>query len=119
MLINNDHLNYNSWYEKLKFIWDYDKNEGWEAAKVDEQILQVFSLFDYFMSSPNSLYYDSITNKTYPIGSKSAFFNTIDEIKEKMPLYRTKRKYEKLFLYSIEKNTQTKKYKVRFAGHLN
>jgi hypothetical protein len=68
------------------------------------------------MKSPNNLYYDEQTNQTYPIGSKRSYFKNFQEMREKLPLYRSEEKFKKLILYSIEKNKHTSEYSVRFAG---
>ena len=88
----------------------------------EEQAREFASLFDHFMLSPNNLYYDDKTQKVYPIGSKSRLFSSIEEIKEKISLYREK--YDKLILYAIQLEPTQQLYKVRWAvfpeqGHMH
>ena len=79
-----------------------------------EELEQIHSLFDGFMSSPNSVYYDVKTQAEYPIGSKSRRFKSIDEAIREIPRYR--QMYEKLILYTFEYLEENCEYKVRFAG---
>jgi hypothetical protein len=84
----------------------------------EERAREIAALFNHFMKNPNDLYYDYKTQKVYPIGSKSRTFSSIDEVKEKISLYREK--YDKLILYSIQLETETEPvthqfYKVRWA----
>jgi hypothetical protein len=113
---NNDHLNFDCWYENLDTLWDYDKFNGWESAVVDENLLDIFGIFDHFTKCPANLYYDEKTNQNYPICVRRAYFKTFQEMREKLPLYRSEEKFKKLILYSIEKNKHTSQYSVRFAG---
>jgi hypothetical protein len=103
--------------------FDVSKNWNDTCCLPEEQAREFVKLFDNLMLSPNGLYYDDITQKVYPIGSKSRLFSSIDEIKEKIQPY--KEKYNKLFLYSIQLLFRTDStgidsktyqfYKVRFA----
>ena len=88
----------------------------------EELAREIASLFDHFTLSPNNLYYDDKTQKIYPIGSKSRSFSSIEEIKEKISLYREK--YDKLILYAIQLEPTQQLYKVRWAvfpeqGHMH
>ena len=100
-------ITFEKWFETGKTWLD-------TCCLLEEQAREIAGLFDHFMLRPNNLYYDDKTQKVYPIGSKSRSFSSIEEIKQKISLYREK--YDKLILYAIQLDLATQQfYKVRFA----
>jgi len=99
-------ITFEKWFDVSVNLWD-------NCCLPEELAREIASLFDHFTISPNNLYYDDKTQKVYPICSKSRTFSSIEEIKEKISLYREK--YDKLILYSIQLKSTQPLYKVRWA----
>ena len=107
-LKDNSHLlDFNKWYEFVVKNPEYG-----HTILSNEEYLEISEYFDYYLTSPNNLYYCATRDKTYPICSKSRMANSYKDLIESLQKYRNH--YEKMFLYMIIKpNTET--YKVRFA----
>jgi len=121
---NNDgkHLwTFETWYDR--YIYDYEdplfrrgvNYEQYEMETSKDRLVQIGSLFDKFMSSPNSLYFCEKRQERYAIGSRSRIYKNFEELIEGIPRYREK--YEKLFLYDVSIISETNEYKIKFAGH--
>lgn len=78
-----------------------------------DELIQIGSLFDYFMPSPNNLYFCEKRQRKYPIGSKSRKCKNFVELEKE--ILRYKEHYEKLFLYSVQIIFETNEYMIRFA----
>jgi hypothetical protein len=123
---NNDkHLaSFETWYQvffenrKSEIIngREFDRFGGYGVKTIDppkDEIIKICSLFDYFICSPNNLYFCETRQQEYPIGSKSLKCGTLGDLLEK--INRFKGKYEKLFLHSLQIIDETQQYEVRFA----
>lgn len=108
-LKDNSHLlNFSEWY---KFVVEYQ--ELYECIILsNEDYLGIDEFFDYYLMSPNNLYYCPNRDKTYPIGSKSRTASSYENLIEILEKYRNH--YEKMFLYTINKD-DVGNYTVRFA----
>lgn len=78
-----------------------------------DELIQVGSLFDHFICSPNNLYFCEKRQREYPICSKSRKYKNFEELVKGILQY--KENYEKLFLYSVQIIFETNEYKIRFA----
>lgn len=110
--------NFETWYERglSPCFTCFEGGLRPDAEEItDEQLKNICSLFDYFMSSPCSRLYDDKTNKVYPIEAKSRACPTYEDVLSGLKRY--KEKYEKLILYSLElrQGEEGKFYKIRFA----
>jgi hypothetical protein len=107
-LKDNSHLpDFNKWYEFVVKTPDYG-----HTILSNEEYLEISEYFDYYLTSPNNLYYCPIRDKTHPIQSKTMVASSYENLIEELKKYRNH--YGKMFLYMIIKpNTET--YKVRFA----
>lgn len=124
--MNNQHLwSFDEWHRKF-FIENYGRYsiDGVEIDQFGEylfktvdptydELVEIGSFFDYFIYSPNNLYFCVERQKEYPICSKSRKFNSLEELK--LFLIKYKEHYEKLFLYSFIVIPETREYKIRFA----
>ena len=108
-LKDNSHLyNFSEWY---KFVVEYQELHECIILP-NEDYLGIDKFFDYYLRSPNNLYYCPNRDKTYPIGSKSRTASSYENLIEILEKYRNH--YEKMFLYTINKD-DVGNYKVRFA----
>ena len=91
---------------------------GYSSVKTidpsNNELIQISSLFDYFICSPNNLYFCEKRQREYPICSKSRKYENFEELVKGIPSY--KEKYEKLFLYSVLIIAETNEYKIQFAA---
>ena len=111
---DNLHLpDFNKWYEFLVRMHEFDYEHGCEYTILsNKEYLEISKYFDYFLNSPNNLYYCPTRDKTYPIMSKSRTASSYKDLLELLQKYRNH--YEKMFLYMVTKPI-TETYKVRFA----
>jgi hypothetical protein len=79
----------------------------------EDELIQIGSLFDHFICSPNNLYFCEKRQREYPIGSKSRKYKNFVELMKSISQY--KKNYEKLFLYSVQIIFETNEYKIRFS----
>jgi hypothetical protein len=108
-LKDNSHLlDFSRWYESILITNNYS---GYNILS-NEEYLDISKFFDYYLCSPNNLYYCPTRDKTYPITSKTRSASSYKDLIEGLEKYRYH--YEKMFLYMIIKpDIQT--YKIKFA----
>jgi len=104
--------------ERVYIINGVEFNQfGYSSVKTidpsKDELIQIGSLFDYFMPSPNNLYFCEKRQRKYPIGSKTVKCKNFVELEKE--ILRYKENYEKLFLYSVRIIFETNEYKIRFA----
>ena len=124
---NNDGKNlwsFELWYDRytcgyIDEDWNRHPIKNGDIVQVEKEtskdrLIQIGSLFDKFMCSPNNLYFCEKRQEKYPIGSRSTIYKNFEELIEGIPRYREK--YEKLFLYDVSIISETNEYKIKFAG---
>ena len=105
--------------ERVYIINGVEFNQfGYSSVKTidpsKDELIQIGSLFDHFICSPNNLYFCEKRQLVYPIGSKFKKYENFEELMKGIPRY--KEKYEKLFLYSVLIIAETNEYKISFAA---
>ena len=118
--------NFDKWYNCfIKREWfeqSWRREEEWicpTEGELSKECLENFcSIFDYFMCSPNNLYYDDPSGFWFPVGSKSIIYDDLDSAKKNILTIKRSNGYEKLFLYSLRllKDENQSKWKVRYAA---
>jgi hypothetical protein len=110
-LKDNSHLlDFSGWYESI--VSNNNYSEFGYTILSNEEYLDISKFFDYYLCSPNNLYYCPTRDKTYPITSKTRVAHSYKDLIE--GLEKERNHYEKMFLYVIIKpDVQT--YKIRFA----
>lgn len=127
-MVNNNDTTLHTFEKWYHFFFERHENEIVNGIEIDrfggcgvktidlpkDELIQIGSLFDHFICSPNNLYFCEKRQLVYPIGSKFKKYENFEELMKGIPRY--KEKYEKLFLYSVLIIAETNEYKISFAA---
>ena len=124
---NNDGKNlwsFELWYDRYtcEYIdedWYRQPIENGDIGQVEKEtskdrLIQIGSLFDKFMCSPNDLYFCEKRQEKYAIGSRYSIYKNFEELI--VGIHRYREKYEKLFLYDVSITSKSNGYKIKFAA---